>query len=121
MSILKWSLKESALNSLLTITSKGMSFTSLKAGGLYKHNHAYAIHYGEYFGSINNINLEDSTATGSVTWKEPEKTTGIYMTHTASQSSAYGLVDGYSTYGSTRLTNDLSIPYISVYFWRRTA
>ncbi|WP_300924126.1 hypothetical protein [uncultured Dubosiella sp.] len=101
--------------------SNSMSFTSLKAGGLYKHNHAYAIHYGEYFGSINNINLEDSTATGSVTWKEPEKTTGIYMTHTASQSSAYGLVDGYSTYGSTRLTNDLSIPYISVYFWRRTA
>ena len=98
-----------------------MSFTSLKAGGLYKHNHTYAIHYGEYFGSINNINLEDSTATGSLTCKEPEKTTGIYMTHTASQSSAYGLVDGYSTYGSTRLTNDLSIPYISVYFWRRTA
>ena len=97
-----------------------MSFTSLKTGGSYKHNHGYGVHYGEYFGSINNIYLHTSDAAGVNSWAAPQKVGTMTMTHTGNQSSSHSTVDGYVTYANTGLTVDLSVPYISVYFWRRT-
>ncbi len=100
--------------------SNSMSFTSLSTGGIYKHNHGYGIHYGEYFGSINNIYLHTSDAAGVNSWAAPQKEGTMTMTHTGNQSSSNSTVDGYVTYANTGLTVDLSVPYISVYFWRRT-
>lgn len=99
-----------------------MSFTSLQTGGLYKHNHGYAIRYGEYYGTSNHISLEDTTAIGTSSWKVPERSGSININHSANQSSSSGSVVCYTAYAATRLNSDnLNVPFIAVYFWRRTA
>lgn len=99
-----------------------MSFTSLAVGGLYRHNHYYAINYGEFYGTANFLNLENSTLDGKLSWSAPKKTsTSINMNHTAYTSAAGGTVDGYAAYAQTRTNSDSAFPYIAVYFWRRTA
>lgn len=99
-----------------------MSFTSLQTGGLYKHNHGYAIRYGEYYGTSNHISLEDTTAIGTSSWKVPERNGSININHSANQSSSSGSVVCYTAYAATRLNSDnLNVPFIAVYFWRRTA
>ena len=102
--------------------STSMSFTSLQTGGLYKHNHGYAIRYGEYYGTSNHISLEDTTAIGTSSWKVPERNGSININHSANQSSSSGSVQCYTAYAATRLNSDnLNVPFIAVYFWRRTA
>lgn len=101
--------------------SNSMSFTSLGTGGNYDHNHVYAISYGEYFGTITDeINLEDSNRSG-VSWKKPEKISyQVNHKRINVSSSTSSATDQYVVYARTRYS-DSAFPYITVYFWKRTA
>lgn len=98
-----------------------MSFTALSTGGLYKHNHGYAIYYGEYFGSINDVRLQNTTLKGVTSWISPIKSGSISIKHPNINSSSDSNADGYETNSLTGINTQLNVPFIAVYFWRKTA
>lgn len=101
--------------------SNSMSFTSLSTGGLYNHNHGYAVYYGEYFGSINDVRLQNTTLKGETSWISPIRSAPIWMKHPNVNSSSESSVDSYVTNSLTGINTQLNVPFIAVYFWRRTA
>ena len=112
MSILKWSLKESALNSLLTITSKGMSFTSLSTGGVYKR-------------SLNSTHIPAHSHLMGI-YQTKDEASGYGLTNATPFQNRVLVVCTDNRQWQTSVTGqglafDISQPYIAVYFWRRTS
>lgn len=100
------------LNSSLTITSKGMSFTSLGTGGSYKHTLSMA-EMPRHRHTIVPLWVAGGGATAP---EGQNRMVGGYPTVT--NKGEYGRDTDYI--GSSSAHNNV-MPYISVYFWRRTA
>lgn len=98
-----------------------MSFTSLGAGGIYKHQHSYGLLYYEYFGTLAKAFLGNWDSKGNVTWKAPEISgQGLPVQHTTTASSSGSATDQYRI-GADTTYKEMMPPYIAVYFWHRTA
>lgn len=101
--------------------SNSMSFTSLGAGGIYKHQHSYGFLYYEYFGTLAKAFLGNWDSKGNVTWKAPEISgQGLPIQHTTTASSSGSATDQYRIDADTTY-KEMMPPYIAVYFWHRTA
>lgn len=111
-----------AKNSLI----KGMSFTALGTGGHYYHSHIYGIRFGEYFGSVNGPQLENTTAltnNNQQGWNSPVNESATRsMPHLGNSGYHTSSIASQQIVANTRRNGDSpTFPYISVYFWRRTA
>lgn len=107
------------LNSSLTITSKGMSFTANSTGGKYNHTHLYGLESGEFYGSINvPLNLLNN----GTTWQAATKNGSVSVSRPSSINAVtVSSVDRYQNKANTGNNSAFPTPYQTVYFWRRTA
>ena len=103
-----------------------MSFTALGTGGHYYHSHIYGIRFGEYFGSVNGPQLENTTAltnNNQQGWNSPVNESATRsMPHLGNSGYHTSSIASQQIVANTRRNGDSpTFPYISVYFWRRTA
>lgn len=100
-----------------------MSFTANSEGGKYKHQHRYGLLYGEYFGlRSRELKLLTYDKKGESRW-QIASSAGYQAQDTfnnGNPSAAAQSANQYVNYANTELQDNLQ-PYISVYFWRRTA
>ncbi len=106
--------------------SNSMSFTALGTGGHYYHAHTYGIRFGEYFGSVNGPQLENTTVLTNNNhqgWNSPVNESATRsMTHLGNSGYHTSNIASQQIVANTRRNGDSpTFPYISVYFWRRTA
>lgn len=106
--------------------SNSMSFTALGTGGHYYHSHTYGIRFGEYFGSVNGPQLENTTVLTNNNhqgWNSPVNESATRsMTHLGNSGYHTSSIVSQQIVANTRRNGDSpTFPYISVYFWRRTA
>ena len=106
--------------------SNSMSFTALGTGGYYYHAHTYGIRFGEYFGSVNCPQLENTTVltnNNQQGWNSPVNESAYRsMTHLGNSGYHTSSIASQQIVANTRRNGGSpTFPYISVYFWRRTA
>mgnify|MGYP001035120342 CR=1 FL=1 len=101
-----------------------MSFTSLGTGGKYKHQHGYSLLFHEFYGTMSNPMLGKWDINNKATWTSPQKSSSQNnVTHTAYTSQSTSAINQYYINADTTYTEGFEgmPPFISVYFWRRTA
>lgn len=106
--------------------SNSMSFTALGTGGYYYHAHTYGIRFGEYFGSMNCPQLENTTTLTNDNqqgWNSPAvEAANRSMTHLGNSGYHTSSIASQQIVANTRRNGGSpTFPYIGVYFWRRTA
>lgn len=113
--------------------STSMSFTAASEGGNYKHYHAIQVGYTIMYGAVTNGNETKAIMVARLAdnsgWAEAVNDAGYGITKKINKSIEYGFKDISSSYGgasarsSTGTTSKSSNvqPYITVYFWKRTA
>ena len=116
----------------MTITnSQCMSFTSSSTGGEYQHYHAvqvgYTLMYGAVTNGIETKAIMVSKLADKSGWSEAVKDIGYGRTQKINAGVEYSFkdisgsyADARSSTGTTSKSSSIQ-PYITVYFWRRTA
>lgn len=108
-----------------------MSFTSNSTGGKYEHYHAvqvgYTLMYGAVTNGIESKAIMVSKLADKSGWVESVKDTGYGSTQKINAGVEYSFkningsyADARSSTGTTSKSSTIQ-PYITVYFWRRTA
>lgn len=95
-----------------------MTFTPNASGGSYSHSHIYGIKVNEYYGSNANIRVRKSDGS----WQDGQKDGAEHAIFNNSNQAGDKNLNTmtYKIESNTSYSNDMH-PYITVFFWRRTA
>ena len=98
--------------------STSMSFTTNASGGEYKHNHIYGIKVNEYYSSTANLRVRKSD--GSWQGGVRDGSQNAYFNNSTQASNKELNTMTYKVESNTSNSSTMQ-PYITVFFWRRTA
>lgn len=106
-----------------------MSFTAASEGGKYKHYHAIQVGYTIMYGDVTNGDESKTIMVAKLAdnsgWAEAVKDAGYGDTTKFNTSTEYSfkygnIAQARSSTGTTSKSSAMQ-PYVTVYFWRRTA
>lgn len=98
--------------------STSMSFTAGSTGGEYKHDHVYGVKVNEYYGTIANLRVRKPDGS----WQDGVKDGAENATFNSSCQGGKRSINTamYKNESNTSSSSSMQ-PYITVYFWKRTA
>ena len=98
--------------------STSKNFTAGSTGGKYEHNHIYGIKMNEYYSSTSNLRIRkpDGTWQGGTV----DGTENGYFNKGCQADNKEILTNTYKLESNTSNSGTMQ-PYITVYFWQRTA
>lgn len=98
--------------------STSMNFTAGSTGGEYEHNHIYGIKINEYYSIVSNLNLRKPDGS----WQEGvnDGRRNGYFNNCCQGGNSELNTQTYKIVTNTSNSSTMQ-PYITVYFWKRTA
>lgn len=95
-----------------------MSFTANASDGSYSHSHIYGIKVNEYYGSNANIRVRKSDGS----WQDGAKDGAEYAIFNNGNQAGNKKLNTMTYKIESNTSNSSTMqPYITVYFWKRTA
>ena len=95
-----------------------MTFTANASGGSYSHSHIYGIKVNEYYSDVTNFRVRKSD--GSWQGGVLDGTGKAYFNKSYQSANEELNTNTYKIESNTSYSNNMH-PYITVFFWRRTA